>query len=80
MQPELPKNTLPDEAATRPRSMPPCLNGLQIILLAAIRVIDPAVQHELAGAPFDLGQRHFPAATVIVEFPEADSIQIPEKD
>ena len=33
--------------------------GLQIFLLAAIRIVDAAVQHQLAGAPFEFAPEAF---------------------
>lgn len=54
---------------------------LKIFLLAAIRVIDAAVQHEFAGAPLDFLERHLLQQRngIVVEFAEAHGIEIAEE-
>ena len=54
--------------------------GLEIFLLAAVGVIDPAVQHQFAGAALDLRQRHLAEQRdrIVIELAPARRIEIAE--
>ncbi len=51
---------------------------LEIFLLAAVGVVDPAVQHQFAGAALDAGQRHLAEQRdrIVVELPPARRIEV----
>ena len=55
--------------------------GLQIFLLAAVRVVDPAVQHQFARAALERRQRHLGQQRdgIVIQLPPAHRIQIAEQ-
>ncbi len=61
-----------------PRSPGPV--RVQILPLAAVRVIHPAVQHKFPGAPFDRRQRHLRQERdgIVIELPPAYRIELAE--
>ena len=70
---------------TRPQnagmSRSPGAVGVEIFALAAIRVVDPAVQHQFAGAPFDHRQGNLrkQGDRIVIELPPANRIEVAEQ-
>ncbi len=59
----------------------PGVRSLQILLLAAIRVVDAAVQQQLAGAAFDGSERHLGKERhgVLIELGPTHGIEVVEQ-
>src|ERR1035438_9549265 len=57
---------------------PPSAILLQILALAAVGVVDSAVQHEFSGAAFDLRERYFGEQRdrIVIQLPPAVRIEI----
>ena len=55
--------------------------GFQVFELAPVRVVDPAVQHQLSGATLDLRERDFAqhGHRIVIKLPPADWIEVAEQ-